>query len=278
MAVRNRAEGWQHAKRSGHKNEDLVRDLLNFNPQYADEFVRRIGCSEKQFDLAEDGGLHETSVEGILGRKTKSKTDLRIFYKDGDYTNISIKKSGSGQVYFVRDEVFIRTFEAHFGKKIPENVKRAMSLFWASAPDALEIIEEFADRSNSFDFEMQIRHESLNADTLRAYDESLYYDMLQWFKENVYEIAFLCFASGAAKNPQDWAQFVWYKNLLGENDRDVVIAISDICEASRVAADESVFYGREHGGTTIQMPFGFLQWHQGQMQFHHQYVKVVSIL
>lgn len=278
MAVRNRAEGWQHAKRSGHRNEDLIRDLLNTNSQYADEFVRRIGCQEKQFDIAEDGGLHEKSVDGILGRKTKSKTDLRIFYKDGDFTNISIKKSESGQVYFVRNEVFIRTYEAHFGKTIPESVKRAMSLFWASARDALEIIDEYADRSNIFDFEMQIRHESLNAETLRAYDATLYYDMLEWFKDNVYEIAFLCFASGAASHPKDWAQFVWYKNLLGENDRDDVIAISDICEASRVTAKKYVCYGREHGGTTIQMPFGFLQWHQGQMQFHHQYFKVVSIL
>lgn len=278
VTSRDRASGWKHAKRSGHKNEDLVRDLLDSDSEYAADFVRRIGVSDKEFDRAEDGGLHEKSVEGVLGRKSKPKTDVRVFYKDGSFSNISVKKSEAGQVYFVRDEVFVRTYEAHFGKKIPENVKRAISLFWASAPDAIEIIEEYADRSNQFDYDMQIRHKSLNAETLKAYDEVLYNDMLQWFKDNAYEIAFLCFASGATKHRKDWAEFVWYKNLLGENDRDDVIAIVDICEGSRNAAEETVCYGREHGGTTIQMPFGFLQWHQKQLQFHHQYLKVISIL
>ena len=27
--------------------------------------------------------------------------------------------------------------------------------------------------------------------------------------------------------------------------------------------------GKTLGGTTIQLPFGFVQWHQGQIQFHH---------
>ena len=34
---RNRAEGWKHAKLSGHKNEDLVKTLIDEDEKYASE-------------------------------------------------------------------------------------------------------------------------------------------------------------------------------------------------------------------------------------------------
>lgn len=38
------------------------------------------------------------------------------------------------------------------------------------------------------------------------------------------------------------------------------------------------FYGYKNGGTTIQLPFGFVQWHQSSMQFHHSFDKIRNIL
>lgn len=279
MEHRNRASGWKHAKRSGHKNEDLVKSFLDSDEKYASAFLRRIGCPCKKLSSTSIGGLHETNVESVIpgARKTKSKTDLKLFYTDGEQTNISIKKSLNGQVYIVRAGLFIECFERQFDKKIPSNVVRAINLFWAAADDAIEIIEHCGDRSMNKDYELQLRHKSLNATTLRTYDKTLYDALLQWFIDNAYEIAFLSFASGAVKDSSEWSEYVWYKNMLEENDVDEVFLIKTICEAAARAAKEETYYGTSNGGTTIQLPFGFVQWHQAQLQFHHNFEKVSAL-
>lgn len=276
---RDRAEGWKHAKLSGHKNEDLVKKSIDEDKGFASRLLLRLGNSDKIIKETSIGGLHETKVESIIPgtRKTKSKTDLKIFYTDGSYNNISIKKSLGGQVYFVRAGLFFECYERHFNQTIPTNVKRAISLFWAAADDATELIKKYADKSKVGDYDLQIRHASLNAETLRNFDITLYNDMLQWFKDNAYEIAFLAFASGAAKNKSEWSEYVWYINRLDENNIDDIFEIEQICQAASNCADTETYYGDSNGGTTIQLPFGFVQWHQRQMQFHHSYDKVRSL-
>lgn len=278
MSERNRAEGWKYAKLSGHENEARVKALLDSDSVYAQEFLARIDCTHKTISSTSIGGLHEHNVESVSGCKTKSKTDLKLFFTDDTVVNISIKKSLGGQVYFVRAKNFIQTFEMQFGKSIPEAVQTAINLFWAADTNAVSIIEKFADRSNFFEYNMQIRHKSLNANTLKLYNEILYNDLLQWFKDNVYELTYLCFATGAVKDKSEWSDFVWYKNMLGENAVDEVFNIIDICKAVSSKADDEVFFGDSNGGTTIQLPFGFVQWHQKQLQFHHNYAKVRALL
>lgn len=278
MYGRNRSEGWKHAKLSGHENEELVKELLDNDEKYTREFLQRINLDDKILVETSIGGLHEHNVNSVCGRKTKSKTDLKIYFADETFANVSIKKSLGGQVYFVRAKNFIDVFEVQFNKRIPENVCRAIFLFWAAAPDAVSIIESYADRTRVFDYDMQIRHKSLNADTLRCYDESLYHALLQWFKDNVYELTYLCFATGAVRDKDEWSDFVWYKNMLGENDVDAVFDIAEISKAASRASSDEVYYGASNGGTTIQLPFGFVQWHQKQLQFHHNYVKVRSLM
>lgn len=278
MYGRNRAEGWKHAKLSGHENEELVKELLDTNEGYAQDFLQRINLDDKVLVETSIGGLHEHNVDSVCVRKTKSKTDLKLYFADETSANVSIKKSLSGQVYFVRAKNFIDTFERQFNKEIPESVCRAIYLFWATAPDAVSIIENYADRTKAFDYDMQIRHKSLNADTLKRYDERLYHDLLQWFKDNVYELTYLCFATGAVQDKKEWSDFVWYKNMLGENDVDAVFDIAKISKVASRASSDEVCYGASNGGTTIQLPFGFVQWHQKQLQFHHNYTKVRLLL
>ncbi len=278
MEHRDRASGWKYAKLSGHKNEDLVKNLLDTDEKYAADFLCRIGLREGRIVETSIGGLHETNVPSVLGtRKTKSKTDLKIFL-DNSFVNVSVKKSLGGQVYFVRAGLFINTFEKQFDKVIPDSVKRAINLFWAAADDAIDIIEEYADRSNEKNYTLQLRHKSLNAATLKAYSEELYNDLLSWFIDNAYEIAELCFSMGAVRDSSEWADFIWYKNMLEENDTDDVFSITDICAAVRNCARAETFYSSTNGGTTIQLPFGFVQWHQGQLQFHHSHYKLVKLL
>ena len=278
MERRDRATGWQHAKLSGHKNEDLVKELLDSDRNFQQHFLNRIDRSEATIKETSIGGLHETNVPSVNGRKTKSKTDLKVYLSSNEVVNVSIKKSLGGQVYFVRAGLFIDTFEKQFDAEIPADVQRAINLFWAAADDAVDIIEEFGDRTNKKNFDLQMRHESVNATTLKAYDKHLYDVLLEWFTDNAYELARLSFSMGSVRDSSEWSDFIWYVNLLGENDTDDIFLIEDICNAVQEVAREKTYYGSSFGGTTIQLPFGFVQWHQGQLQFHHNYDKLKNIL
>lgn len=192
---RNRSSGWKHAKLTGHMNEDQVKLLLDMDEGYRSEFLERVGYPDDTILRCTIGGLHETNVLGVLGRKTKSKTDLKVYCSSGKQINVSIKKSLGGQVYFVRVDLFFQVFEKQFGKCIPEHVKRAMKLFWAAADDAVSIIERYSDKNDVKNYNLQIRHRSLNATTLKNYDSSLYDEMLRWFRENAYELTKLSYVN-----------------------------------------------------------------------------------
>ncbi len=278
MEHRNRAAGWQHAKLSGHKNEDLVKELLDTDRDFQNQLLDRINRLDAKIVRTSIGGLHETNVPSVNFRKTKSKTDLKVYLDTNEKINISIKKSLGGQVYFVRAGLFIDTFEKQFNVKVPCNVQRAINLFWAAADDATEIIEQFGDKSNARNYDLQLRHKSLNATTLKAYDEHLYTELLNWFCDNSYELAKLSFSMGAVCDKSEWSDFVWYINLLDESEADDILLINNICNASKKIAHQETYYGSSFGGTTIQLPFGFVQWHQGQLQFHHSYNKIKSAL
>lgn len=114
MNHRDRAAGWQYAKLSGHKNEDLVKNLLDTDKDFAASLLKRIDRPFANILRTTIGGLHETNVPSVNGRKTKSKTDLKVFLDTEEVINISIKKSLGGQVYFVRAGLFIDTFEKQF--------------------------------------------------------------------------------------------------------------------------------------------------------------------
>lgn len=278
MNHRDRAAGWQYAKLSGHKNEDLVKNLLDTDKDFAASLLKRIDRPFANILRTTIGGLHETNVPSVNGRKTKSKTDLKVFLDTEEVINISIKKSLGGQVYFVRAGLFIDTFEKQFKTQIPDDVRRAINLFWATAKDAVEIIEKYGDKAIAKNYDLQLRHKSLNATTLKAYSEQLYNALLQWFTDNAYELAKLSFSMGAVKDRKEWSDYVWYINLLGENKADDIFHIEDICNAVQRVTNDETYYGSSYGGTTIQLPFGFVQWHQKQLQFHHSYDKLCSIL
>ena len=93
MEHRDRATGWKHAKLSGHKNEDLVKIRLDTDEEFATSLLKRIDKPYAHILHTTIGGLHETNVPSVNGRKTKSKTDLKIYLDTNEVINISIKKS-----------------------------------------------------------------------------------------------------------------------------------------------------------------------------------------
>ena len=272
---RNRAEGWQHAKRTGHQNEQLIAELTKNETQIQDRLLSCAHLSDVSIKKVEYGGLCETDVECILGGKTKSKTDMWLHLSNGKRLNVSIKKDEGGQVFLIGIDRFINGFALQYGKDIPDDVCRAISLYFGSAPDTIDIVEHYGGRNK----DLELRKHRLVADTLKAYDNTLYCRLLQWFNENIFELFDFCFARGLACNPEDWAQIVWYKNMVGENQFDKMLYLPDL----RKCIPPTSEYGTRNGGSTIQLPFGFVQWHSprkiipGNLQFHHNYEKINNI-
>ena len=174
---------------------------------------------------------------------------------------------------------FIDGFEAQYGKKIPGDVKEALYLFFYGHPRIDEILNNPVITGSLSDRELQYvtKRHRLTKSLLEKYNSSLPTLLLDWFKDNIGDLADFCFSRGLARDKENWADFVWYINLLGEDDFDEIYATSDIRNASDKSKD-LVFYGDRGGGTTIQLPFGFVQWHLFQIQFHHGLGKLYEII
>lgn len=275
MEHRNRAQGWKHAKLSGHENEELVKELFSDTGTFQSEFLKRIGKDNCHIVNIDVGGLKEKNVVSVLGGTTKSKTDLKLTLSDGTLLKISIKKSLAGQVYLIPIEHFINGFELQYHQIIPDDIKKAISLYWGSADDTIDIIEKFGVIKS-----YEKHKHRVVADTLKNYNPVLYTKLLEWFKHKTYELFDFCFSKGLAKNEEDWANVVWYINKLGENDVDELFLIDDLAEYFSEEAHAETYYGSKNGGSTIQLAFGFVQWHSptkvipGCIQFHHNYKKI----
>ncbi|MBO4251274.1 MAG: hypothetical protein J5911_01265 [Clostridia bacterium] len=276
MSQRNRAEGWKHAKLSGHENEALVEAITENDDSLK---TRILICGKKpnaKIKSIDFGGLKETDVDCVLGGKTKSKSDMHVYLEDGSSINISIKKSAGGQVFLIGVDRFVEGFEKQFNQTIPDNVKRAISLYWGTADDTRDVANTYGDKNKAY----EIRKHRLTKETLEKYDPALSKALLDWFNENMAEIFDFCFTTGLASNKSDWANVIWYRNELAENDMDDLYYIEDIKKKLTKTAE----YGNKTGGSTIQLPFGFVQWHSprkvipGCMQFHHNYQKIKDLM
>lgn len=153
-----------------------------------------------------------------------------MYLQNGKKINISIKKDRQGQVFLIGIDSFIKGFELQYNTIIPNDVKRAIQLYFGSAEDIPEIIKKYSSSKNK---DLELRKHRLVADTLREYDPKLSEELLSLFKDNI-------------KGPD-------------------------------------IYYSKVNGGSTIQLPFGFVQWHShkktilGQLQFHHDYEKIMKL-
>ena len=267
--TRDRATGWQHAKLSGHKNENNVERLFD-DTDFRERFSKRLGIGN--IVSVSVGGLREKDVESVLGGVTKSKTDLVLLLEDGQRVNISIKKSEGGQVYLINVNRFIDGYEKQFSTTIPDDIKDSLHLYFYGHTQTLQLLNNTsveADESETL-IKYQQRKERFVWQSLVNYNLAKADRFLTWVKDNITNITDFCFSRGLAKNQSDWADYVWYINLVGEDDLDAIFSISDI-KISVSNNKEYIKPGVKNGGSTILLPFGFVQWHQKQMQFHHSY-------
>ena len=271
MIKRNRSDGWKHAKKSGHKNEGLIAQKINKNKKFADILKSRLGKEQFVLKKAITDDIKAKHVKDVCDSKTIPKPDLRVIWKGNNFTNISIKKSIAGQVFLIGTDRFISGFEKQFNLKIPKDVERALSLFINGALDIDQIISnQSLNNINGRIIDYEKRKGRLTWETLNKYDDELADCLIEWLKKNIRNIILFCFQRGLAKNKTDWAEYVWYYNLIKENQIDSLLNLETMAEElSSVKLEKEFYPGKSLGGTTIHLPFGFLQWHQKKMQFHH---------
>lgn len=276
MINRNRAEGWQYAKLSGHENEYCVSELLVNDIHYTNFFLKRLNKSTFSIQKVKYGGLHEESVLSIFNDLTKSKTDLSVYLNNEERINFSLKKSEGGQVFLINKERFINGFEKMFNTTISESVKQAIYLFWSGKndPSLNNIINSYNSNFKNY----EIRKNRLTASTLFNYDSTLYYNLLTWFRENIYNLTIFCFATGLSIDRKSYSHYVWFKNLVDNNkNMDELFCIENIARQSYLY-NSIINYGTRNGGTTIVLPFGSVQWHQNQLQFRHDLKSIKAIM
>ena len=272
---RNRSQAWKHAKVSGHKNEVLVAEYLN----------SQSGKGRLRSALPAAGSnptvrVESGHVESVLpGKTTPGKPDLEVVW-DADKstpisTPISLKKQG-GQVAFHNFDNFVRGFEKQF-KEIPPTVVEALRLYFGQHPDSTTALASVAPLSDSIR-ELENRHNHrMVFRTLEVYDPALSKALIDWLKLNIADITRFCFARGLAKDSTDWAEYLLCMNLVDPGRLDeMMFAIEELAAAAGERSD-LIEAGTRNGGSTIQLPFGFMQYHQGQIQFHQQPVKVRAL-
>jgi hypothetical protein len=283
VSNRNRSEGWRHAKLDGHANEKQFAESLINNKEF-------VSIIEKQLMKISPKGSPEISVDGskhiesIFGDKTTSKVDLALNWKGGQQINISLKKSDSGQVWLISVPRFISAIEYHLNRKIDSEVRIGISLFIGGSN--LSNYESYFDKAlasnkkkNPSIAEQELHQSRLVAKSIETYFPSVWGSTLDFFNSNIGLITKLSFAQGLAKSEKESADVIIYNKAV---DGKSVFPISKVIEdAISLTKLNPIIAGPKNGGSTLQLPTGFLQMHHPQgdnlIQFHHQYKKISKL-
>jgi len=282
---RNRSEGWTHAKVSGHLNEEYLSELLREDELFGRAvgerlFGRDVGKPVK----VSGGGASASHIDDIFGGSTNGKTDIHVEWRGQSQVNLSVKKSVGGQVFLTSVDRFVAGFEFHFGDVVPKCVREILHLFIGTDKNHCDLIMNgrtyLGPKHKGGELQELHQHRVL-AVTLAHHFPKNWNATLDWTKANVGNITEFAFSRGYAKAKTDYATHVWYFVSDGSSvEIDCLIPINRIVQYSKSAASE-VMPGPRNGGSTILLPFGFLQMHSpqknNQIQFHHNYAKVQQL-
>ena len=283
MAERNRSEGWKHAKLSGHAlEEQLARSLESSAALSSALHQDCFGLPEASAPRVAAGGIDASHGRCVLGGVTPSKTDLVVRWRTGRTAKISLKKSTGGQVWLVTPERFVAGFEAQYGVRVPDAVRTGIRMFIGPL-SSKEMRDALGGRPTSGPIRskdgksQELHQERFVAETLAAIIPNEWSATLAWMRQELPRITELCFARGLCADPDAQAEFVWYyirDEDSGEVIESRVIPLSSIVTAiSKLPANLRATVGPRNGGSTVTLPFGFLQMHRpaggNQVQFHH---------
>lgn len=272
--IRSRSEGWSHAKIDGHDNERAFGQTLIDNPILVRRlWSRRFEATEENpdFVISVDGSKH---VDSVLGGKTTSKVDVSISLGD-EYLGCSIKKSDTGQVWLTSVDRFLKLLAKKESKPVDPDFKKGLRLFIGGEKNLEEHQDLFKEglckskMTTPKTYARESENFRLSCGTIKELDRGVYEALLEGFRGSIGSITELAFATGAASDESDRAKLVVY------NKPDKLITFdTENLKLSAPAFGDLINPGPQNGGSTIWLPWGFLQMHHPQvenlMQFHHK--------
>jgi hypothetical protein len=254
------------------QNEDFISDAESY-----------LGASspERPPVVNVDGSKH---VKSIFDDSTTSKVDLEISWKSGENIKVSLKKSTQGQVWLVSVPRFISAMEFYLGHLLSKNVKNGISLFiggnnlsncMSDYDKALAVSQKKTPRIAA----QELHQSRLVGSTIKTNLPDVWSETIDFFNSNIGLITRLSFAQGLAKSQDDAAQIIVYNNA--DPNPAVFSITSIIAKAEKQVKIFPIAYGPRNGGSTIQLPTGFLQMHhpdtENLLQFHHKYEKISKL-
>jgi len=280
---RDRSEGWRHAKLDGHANEKQFAEFLVNDEEFITEIRNHLLeiSPTGEPEISVDGAKH---VDSIFGDKTTSKVDLAINWSSGEQINISLKKSNSGQVWLISLPRFLSAIEFHLDQEIDLEVKIGLSLFIGGSN--LANYESYFDQALKLDknknpefADLEIHQSRLVGQSIKVNFPSVWDTTLDFFNSNIGLITKLAFAQGLAKADADAANVIVYNKAPSGQS---IFSISGIIQKAELHINsDPVTTGPRNGGSTLQLPTGFLQMHHPQgdnlLQFHHQHKKICKL-
>ncbi len=279
---RGRAEGWRFAKTTGHEHEESVASRLRTDLMFADTLA--VECFGEPLGLPKEitgGGASEARISDVFGGNTNGKPDLYVVWPSGHRVQVSLKKSSSGQAFLTSVDRFVDGFAKQFGRVVPNDVHQCLELFIGG--DLIRIQTALRGRPvlgpihRGTSRSLEEHQNRLVGATLQEYFPSQWNATIQWITDEIGNIADFVFARGYARESINFASHIWYLGIDSTTNRNHVFSVSEIVAGSTRSRAE-VRVGERNGGSTIQLPFGFLQMHSPKghnlMQFHHSFDKV----
>jgi hypothetical protein len=224
---------------------------------------------------AHAGGVSAGFIPDVFGGAINGKVDLRASWTGAEEVRFSVKKSAGGQVFLTSVDRFVRGIELQYGERIGAGPKRMLELFIGE--DRIEVdrvlARDGAGSAGAVRVRKQERHQGrLVAATLARIFPRDWNDLMEWMATHAGLVAEICFGRGYARDDKDQATHVWYSLREAGSPIDAVISVGQVARMSQANAAE-IKPGPRNGGSTVVMPFGFLQMHSpqrtNQIQFHH---------
>ena len=282
----NRANAGSNRGIACRKYPIAVAERLNADRKFVAQICKKIRRNPSDFNYAVAGSKIPTNVPSAEGgsKTTRTKTNLRIVWKDGRYSNFRIKNLGPSQIHLQITENFFAEYEAQFGKEIPKIVKEAFLLFTGRHPQQKAIHDSIPVGfvGDSVRDTERKYHNRLTLASMYGYDEEMPVAFLRWFRDNASDLFAFCFAMGGARERNLMCDYLWYHDNDDVNSNVVIYDLRTLLKKiNGLTADELAEMVRPNDskqiGSTIALPFGNLQYHLFSVQFRHAPDKIADL-
>lgn len=165
---------------------------------------------------------------------------------------------------------------------IPSRVRRALAFFIGEDPESRSILEATdiaVDGSGSRKTACEQNYR-LMFDVIKNYDPNMASELLSFLHDKLDNVFELCFAAGAVKDRSLWSNVLWYKNLVDVKGMglDYLVSLPVVKAAIQRQLPMLTVGPTRHPGSTIQLPFGHLQYFHKQLEFYQKLKKIQSLL